>query len=91
MPKPKNNLKALLENETPVKEPEIVEAEPVKKDNKSQRCPSRQGKKLVSGYFDPEAHKQLKLLSLETDKPIQALLTDALNALFKMHDKPPIA
>lgn len=90
MPKPRNNLKDLLQNETPEKDPEIVEVETVKQ-NKSQRAPSRQGKKLVSGYFDPDAHMQLKLLSLETGKPIQGLLTDALNALFKMHDKPPIA
>lgn len=90
MPKPTNNLKDLLQNGNSEKDPEIAEDKPVK-ENKTQRCPSRVGKKLVSGYFDPDAHMQLKLLSLETGKPIQGLLTDALNALFKMHDKPPIA
>ena len=90
MPKPTNNLKDLLQNETSEKATEVVEDEQVK-ENKTQRSPSRVGKKLVSGYFDPDAHMQLKLLSLETGKPIQGLLTDALNALFKMHDKPPIA
>ena len=90
MAKPKNNLKDLLQNGAPEKESEPVEDAPVK-ENKSQRAPSRQGKKLVSGYFAPDAHMQLKLLSLETGKPVQGLLTDAVNALFKMHDKPPIA
>ena len=53
--------------------------------------PSRQGKKQVSGYFDKDVHHQLKLLSLETGKSIQVLLSESLNHLFEVYDKPPIA
>lgn len=53
--------------------------------------PSRQGKKQVSGYFDKDVHHQLKLLSLETGKSIQILLSESLNHLFLEYKKPPIA
>ena len=56
-----------------------------------QRCPARQGQKMIAGYFDPMVHRQLKMLGLEEDKSIQDLLEDALNALFAQHNKPPIA
>ena len=90
---PKGDLKQLLEKSNgvvtaPESEQESVETT---ESSKSQRCPARQGKKMVTGYFDVKAHRQLKQLSLETDKSIQALLGDALNMLFAFHDKPPIA
>lgn len=53
--------------------------------------PSRQGKKAVSGHFDPEASRQLKQLAIETDSTVQTLLAEALNDLFTKHGKPPIA
>ena len=56
-----------------------------------QRCPARQGQKMIAGYFDPMVHRQLKMLCLEEDTTIQYLLTDALNGLFEKHGKPPIA
>ena len=59
--------------------------------SKSQRCPARQGKKMIAGYFDPMVHRQLKMLCLEEETTIQYLLTDALNGLFEKHGKPPIA
>ena len=85
-----NDLKELLEKSNgsvPVSEPEPETVE----ESKSQRCPARQGKKMVTGYFDKKTHRQLKQLALETDKSIQVLLGDALNMLFEFHDKPPIA
>lgn len=54
-------------------------------------APSRRGKKVVSGYFDAEVSKQLKLLCVENDTSLQALLTEALNDLFVKHGKSPIA
>ena len=54
-------------------------------------APSRRGKKVVSGYFDSEVSKQLKLLCVENDTSLQALLTEALNDLFVKHGKSPIA
>ena len=53
--------------------------------------PSRQGKKMISGHFDKDVHRQLKMLALEKDTSIQDLLGEALNALFERNNKPPIA
>ena len=53
--------------------------------------PSRQGKKMISGHFDKDVHRQLKMLAIEKDTSIQSLLSEALNALFERNDKPPIA
>ena len=53
--------------------------------------PSRQGKKMISGHFDKDVHRQLKILAIERDTSIQHLLSEALNALFERNNKPPIA
>ena len=53
--------------------------------------PSRQGKKMISGHFDKDVHRQLKMLAIEKDTSIQGLLSEALNALFERNNKPPIA
>ena len=53
--------------------------------------PSRQGKKVVSGHFDPLAARQLKLLAAEQDRSIQSLLEEALNDLFRKYNKSSIA
>ena len=78
-------------------EPEVVSPQPEKKEDKpssgrtSYVAPSREGKKAVSGYFDPGVSKQLKLICLEQDTNLQALLKEALNDLFVKHGKSPIA
>ena len=53
--------------------------------------PSRQGKKFVGAYFDPEVSKQLKIIAAETEKTSQTLLAEALNLLFEKYRKNPIA
>ena len=53
--------------------------------------PSRQGKKAVTGFFDPEISKQLKQLALDEDTTSQALLGEALNELFTKYSLKPIA
>lgn len=53
--------------------------------------PSRQGKKAITGHFDPVVSRQLKHLALERDTTVQALLAEALNALFEKYGKKPIA
>ena len=53
--------------------------------------PSRRGKKMISGHFHKDVHRQLKMLALEKDTSIQNLLSEALNALFERNNKPPIA
>lgn len=44
--------------------------------------PSRENKKLIAGHFDPKIAKQLKLLAVEDDTTVQALLEEALDLLF---------
>ena len=57
----------------------------------SERAPSRRGRRAVTFYTTPEAHKQLRLLSVELDRSVQALGIEALNALFAQHGKAQIA
>lgn len=52
---------------------------------------TRQGKKAVTFYFEPEVVKLLKTLALETDIPLKDLGREALNELFIKHGKTPIA
>ena len=71
--------------------PEIAVVEDVVPETHQQRSPSRRGKKSFTLYVDPDVHDQLKLLSLQTRTPMQKLGIEALNLLFKLHKKPPIA
>lgn len=64
---------------------------PVQRTIKSELPPSRQGKKALTGYFDPEVLKQLKIMAATEETTIQALMTEALNDLFKKYRKPHIA
>lgn len=70
----------------PQKEPERVADT-----NKGDTPPSRQGKKAITGFFDPAVSKQLKQIGLEEDKTLQALMAEALNDLFEKYGKSPIA
>jgi hypothetical protein len=53
--------------------------------------PSRAGKKVVAGHFDPAVIRQLKMLAMDNDSSIQSLLSEALNDLFEKHSMKPIA
>lgn len=44
--------------------------------------PSREGRRLIAGHFDPKVAKQIKLLAAEEDTTVQALLEEALDLLF---------
>ena len=68
-----------------------AESSAVEESTKQPIPPARQGKKVVAGYFDPVVSKQLKLLALERNTSVQALIGEALNLLFERHGKPPIA
>lgn len=57
----------------------------------SQRTPSREGKRAIAGFFDPDVSKQLKQIALDNDSSVQELLAEALNDLFEKHGKSRIA
>ena len=78
--------------ETEVKPP--IEPEQPVEDNgkpKSKVPPSREGKRHISGYFEPEVLRQVKIICAEEDKTVQEVLADSLNAHFVNLGKPPIA
>ena len=90
----KMNLAAALQNASgkPDASQPVSEVKPVmiKKDSVAVP-PSRQGKKAITGFFDPAVSRQLKQLALDDDKTIQILLAEALNDLFVKHNQKPIA
>lgn len=47
--------------------------------------PSRQGKKAITAYVDPETHKQLRILGLDLDKSSQDIIIEALEDYFERH------
>lgn len=68
----------------PKPEISVVEAQPVAKTTKPK-------KRHIGGYFDEAVYRQLKIVGAEKGLTTQDILTEALNAFFRMHDKPPIA
>lgn len=53
--------------------------------------PDRVGRKSTIFQVPEAAKKQLAILAIEADKTQQALLSEALNDLFKKYGKPQIA
>ena len=53
--------------------------------------PSRRGKKAVVCYVDPTVSKELKVLGAEAERPVQALLVEAINDLLEKYGKLPLA
>ena len=60
-------------------------------DSPSPPARSRENTKMISGHFDPEVSRQLKLIGVEEDLTVQELLREALNDLFIKRGKAPIA
>jgi hypothetical protein len=85
---PKKNLADALQK---VAQPNEAAAPPVARTPSANTAPSREGKKAVTGFFDPAVSRQLKQIALEEDSNIQALLREALNDLFTKRGKSPIA
>lgn len=67
--------------------PELHVVEPQPKPSASVKSK----KKHIGGYFDTAVYTQMKILAAETGMTTQDILTEGLNAVFRMHDKPPIA
>ena len=72
------------ENELqPKTEPEVIESKSVVR--------KQPKKRHIGGYFNDDVYRQLKHLGIENNMTTQDILAEALNAFFRMHDKPPIA
>ena len=70
---------------------EIVEPEPTEPKPAAKVSKPKKKKKHVGGYFDLDVYTQLKVLGAEQGMTTQQMLAAGINALFRMHDKPPIA
>ena len=53
--------------------------------------PTREGKKVISGYFDPVVKRQFAQIALNEDLSHQQVLAQALNLLFQSRGLPQIA
>jgi len=84
----KKNLAEALQK---VAQPNEVALPSVARHPSGNMAPSREGKKAITGFFDPAVSRQLKQIALEEDSNIQALLREALNDLFTKRGKSPIA
>ena len=96
----KNSLQAVLDRQavhapppqptrpapTHRREPSPVDERP----SGSATRPSREGKRLIAGHFDPKVAKHLRILAAEEDTSIQALLEEALDLLFVKKGRGPI-
>ncbi|MDD9975048.1 MAG: hypothetical protein OXU27_13630 [Candidatus Poribacteria bacterium] len=91
----KTQLKDLLNGygqETEVEETPVLPNISVDETQNDEKVPpSRRGKRHISGYFDAEVYRQVKIICAEDEKTVQQVLGEALNALFINRGKPPIA
>lgn len=53
--------------------------------------PSRQGKKAITGHFDPAVSRLLRTVALEEETSVQELLREAINDLLAKRGRPPVA
>jgi len=52
--------------------------------------PARVGKTMIAGYFSPQMAKAVKLLAVERDTTVQALIGEGLDAVLHKHGKHPM-
>jgi hypothetical protein len=75
--------------------PATEEARPTRPKTTKEASPpaakSREGRVVLGSYQTTEAVKQTKMLAIEQDTTMQALLAEALNLLFQKYGKPTIA
>jgi hypothetical protein len=69
----------------PVIRPEPIPAEQPFAPPEAKRSASRTGRKAIYAWVDPAEHRKLKKLSLETERSIDALVTEAVYLLFERH------
>jgi len=91
MVKKMNLADSLKKASEPKKITSVKTSQPEQQESQAETPPSRIGKKVIAGHFDPAVSKQLRQMALEEDSTVQALLTEAINDLFAKYGKPPIA
>jgi hypothetical protein len=66
-------------------------SEAVRTKARSPRPKGREGKKVISGFFDKEVSRQLSRLAIDQDRTNEDLLREAINDLFAKYHLPNIA
>jgi hypothetical protein len=79
------NVKAAVGAPPSVPVAQIVQSVPVAAQPEAKRSASRVGRKAIYAWVDPAEHRKLKKLSLETERSIDALVTEAVHLLFERH------
>src|SRR3954451_603280 len=76
---------------TPTEAPPAFALTPPPQPSTKSQQQSRIGKRAVTFYVSPEAFRQLRVLSAQTDRTIQELMQEALDWQFQQHDMHRIA
>jgi predicted HicB family RNase H-like nuclease len=69
---------------------QMIGVEPVRKEPPKRPDP-RKSQKSIMTWHRPEVHRQLAVIAAEQGKTQRQLMTEALNLLFQVYQKPPIA
>lgn len=65
-------------------------AEPAAAATPAAMSPARVGKTMIAGYFTPQMAKAVKLLAVERDTTVQALIGEGLDAVLHKYGKHPM-
>jgi predicted HicB family RNase H-like nuclease len=68
----------------------MIGVEPVRKEAPKRPDP-RESQKSIMTWHRPEVHRQLAVIAAEHGKTQRQLVAEALNLLFQVYGKPPIA
>jgi len=68
----------VMRTESPPRAEPVLPQEP-------KRSASRAGRKAIYAWVDPAEHRKLKKLSLDTERSIDALVTEGVQLLFEKH------
>ena len=87
-----SGLRKLKEEVASAPAPPVYAVDPAEQGRaKTPLPPTREGKKVISGYFDPAVKRQFAQIALNDDLSHQQVLAEALNLLFQSRGLPQIA
>ena len=58
---------------------------------KWERPPSREGRKAVVVHLDPGGYRELRILGIDLDRPLQAMMIEAVDDFLVKHGRPACA
>ena len=88
----KTSLASVLRQSSDSQKESTVADKTAEKSRTASLTPSnRIGKKSITGWFDADVLKQLKMIGLDKDMSIQQMVGEALNDYFAKNGKPQIA